>query len=67
MIAIGTRVRWYSLADRETLFGVVRQHFTASTPRTWHQIEVTVGSRWRGGTKAGERRCIPVHLILREP
>lgn len=63
MIAIGTKVRWYSLPDRETVFGIVRDHFTASTPFTWHKVEVTVGSRFAGGIKSGESRCVPRHLL----
>lgn len=63
MLAIGTQVRWYSLPDRETLFGIVRDHFTASTPHTWHKVEVTVGSRFAGGTTVGEYRCVPRHLL----
>lgn len=63
MIAVGTKVRWYSTEDRETLFGVVKDHFTASSPHTFHQVEVTTGSRFMWGTKKGECRCVPLHEL----
>ncbi len=63
MFAIGTRVRFYSPPDGSTLFGIVRRHFTASVPFTWHKVEVTIGGRSVWGTRVGEFRYIPADLL----